>query len=64
MLLERGLKTDRQEDAAVGLLKNGKSFDSVLAKGSFHERINGGERLTMASAEEESLEKATLQVEW
>jgi carboxyl-terminal processing protease len=65
MIMERGLKTDKQAQAAVQLLTNQKGFDKVLAKGSFEERIDDGDRLNVASAQlEKSVEGATLQVEW
>ena len=65
MIMERGLKTDKQAQAAVQLLTNQKGFDKVLAKGIFEERRDGGGSLNVASAElEKSVEGATLQVEW
>lgn len=50
MILERGLKTDKQVVEATKLLKNEKTFDTVLAKGSYDERITA-EKFDIASAD-------------
>lgn len=70
--MERGLKTDRQVQAAIKLLGNGKSFDKILAKGSNNESIqgvsfpNGANSLALASSEfqDPSRDGASLSVEW
>ena len=42
MLIEKGLKTDPQVQAAIKLVSNGRQFDGLLAKGSLDEkRIDG-----------------------
>jgi carboxyl-terminal processing protease len=66
MILQRGLKTDKQVAAAVKLMTNEQTFDKVLAKGSSNERINGAGRLNLASAdvEKESTDRGSLKVEW
>lgn len=66
MILQRGLKSDKQVAAAVKLINNEKTFDKVLANGSYDERIDGAGRLNLASAdvEEESTNRGSLQVEW
>ena len=65
MILERGLKNDNQAQTAVQLLRNQKDFDKILAKGSLNERLDGGGRLNVASADlEKSAEGASLQIEW
>lgn len=71
-IMERGLKTDRQVQAAIKLLGNGKSFDKILAKGSNNESIqgvsfpNGANSLALASSEfqDPSRDGASLSVEW
>lgn len=55
MILERGLKTDKQVVEATKLLRSDNSFEKTLAKGSFDESIdktssNGGGGLKLASA--------------
>ena len=65
MLLKRGLKNDRQVEAATKLLTNSKEFDKILAKGRLDERIDGGERINMASADlDETRDGAKLHVEF
>lgn len=65
MILQRGLKTDKQVSEAVKLLSNDKSFNQVLAKGSTKER-QGGEKLNLASTkvEENTKDRGSLQVKW
>ena len=65
MLLKRGLQNDRQVEAATRLLSNRKEFDKILAKGRLDERIDGGDRINMASADvEETKDGAKLHVEF
>jgi hypothetical protein len=65
MIMERGLKNDKQVDEAAKLLSNQISFDKVLAKGTVDERIDGGDRVRVASAVPvESQEGASLRVKW
>jgi carboxyl-terminal processing protease len=67
MILERGLRNDKQVEAAAKLMSSEKSFNNVLAKGSVNERIDGGGRLNLASSdvdERKSMDRASLQVEW
>ena len=53
MLLDRGLKADKQFEAAVQLLKNQNSFDKLLAKGGYNDRTvgGGGNAMNVASAD-------------
>ncbi len=71
LIMERGLKTDRQVQAAIRLLSNEKSFDKILAKGSSNERLmggtNGANTLAVASSDldaDPSRSGASLSVEW
>ena len=66
MILQRGLKTDRQVEAATRLINNNKGFNNMWAKGSVDERIDGGDRMNVASAAatDDPAEGARLQVEW
>lgn len=50
MILERGLRTDKQVVAATKLLKNDNTFEKILAKGSRDERTLAGDTLNLASA--------------
>lgn len=52
MLIERGIKTDRQVQAAVKLLATGNKFENLLAKGSSVERLDTAATLNMASADD------------
>ncbi|CAJ1958490.1 unnamed protein product [Cylindrotheca closterium] len=65
MILQRGLKTDKQVGEAVKLLSNDKSFNNVLAKGGANDRLDG-ERLNLASTnvEENTDDRGSLQVKW
>lgn len=51
MILERSLKTDRQVEAAVDLVKNKSSFDKILAKGSRYGEPDATTTLKVASTE-------------
>ena len=53
MLIERSIQTDTQVQAAVKLVRNGKQFDRLLARGSNEPRI-GSSTLDMASTSHES----------
>eukprot|EP00980_Cylindrotheca_fusiformis_P007964 scaffold1697_cov120-Cylindrotheca_fusiformis.AAC.46 len=67
MILQRGLKTDKQVAAAVKLIRNEKTFNKVLAKGSSNERIDETGRLNLASAdakETSTTNRGSLQVKW
>jgi carboxyl-terminal processing protease len=60
MILERGLRTDKQAAAATKLLKSDNTFEKVLAKGSRDEGILGSDTLSLASAAlDESDKKGT-----
>lgn len=50
MIMERSLKTDIQVQEALKLLKNDKSFSTILAKGSNSERPVDGSNLTKQSS--------------
>ena len=65
MILERGLKTDVQVDAAVKLLRNDKNFDQLLAKGSSQERSTslGAIDIAMDSSDRPK-DGASLAVDW
>ena len=65
MLIERGVKSDVQVKAAVKLLKNGRTFDKLLAKGSSSGEATGS-TLNMASKETggQTKEGAKLNVNW
>lgn len=67
IILERGLRTDKQVVAATKLLKNDNTFEKILAKGSRDESTLAGETLNLASAtldEPSSSEKASFQVKF
>jgi carboxyl-terminal processing protease len=65
MILERALDNDVQVMAAAKLLNNEKSFDKVLAKGSYEESIGGGDNFSVAYAEvQKPAEGASLKVKW
>ena len=67
MILERGLKTDKQVFAAVKLIQNDKNFNKLLAKGSSNEKIdNTGSLNIAATAEEEDkkMNSASMQVDF
>lgn len=57
LIMERGLKTDHQVQEAVKLLKNGRNFEKILAKGSTNEKVlaseekGKGSSLNVASSE-------------
>ena len=51
MILERGLRTDKQVLAATKLLSNENSFEKVLAKGSHQDQILASDTLNLASSE-------------
>jgi carboxyl-terminal processing protease len=65
MLLDRGLQADKQFEAAVQLVKSQNSFDKILAKGGFEDRM-GGNGLNVASAESDDsvVEGASLKLKW
>jgi carboxyl-terminal processing protease len=50
MILERGLRTDKQAMAASKLLQSDTSFEKVLAKGSRDDIIPGGDSFNLASS--------------
>ena len=50
MILERGLRTDKQAMAATKLLKSDTSFEKLLAKGSRDEVLPIGDSFSLASA--------------
>jgi carboxyl-terminal processing protease len=50
MILERSLRTDRQVEAAVELVRNGANFDKILAKGSRSDLPSSAEKTTLKIA--------------
>lgn len=50
MLIEKGLKTDPQVQAAIKLVSNGRQFDGLLAKGSLDEKRIDGVAGTLSTA--------------
>lgn len=70
MILERGLRTDKQVMAATKLLKNDNTFEKVLAKGSHQDRILVGDTLNLASSaledadEVQTTDRASLDVKF
>lgn len=57
MILERGLRTDKQALAAAKLLNNEGSFEKILAKGSQDERIPSGDSFNLASTALDDLDQ-------
>jgi len=70
MILERGLRTDKQAIAAAKLLRNDGNFDKILAKGSRNEpSTTVGDSLNLASTASDQLqsknsERAAMQVKF
>lgn len=65
MLIERSIKTDKQVQAAVKLVRNERQFDTLLAKGSDREQLPSSSSLTAAAAANAADEKgARLKVNW
>ena len=57
MILERGLRTDKQALAATKLLKSDTSFEKLLAKGSRDETMPIGDSFSLASASLDDTDK-------
>ena len=49
MLIQRGLRTDKQVQAAIKLVSNGNQFDDLLARGSSVGGASGGGGATSTS---------------
>jgi hypothetical protein len=65
LLIERGVKSDTQVKAAVKLLRNGRGFDKLLAKGSTTEQPSESTlKMATSGQGEQNQEGAKLNVKW
>ena len=63
MLIERGLKSDKQVQAAVKLVSNGKQFDSLLARGSVADKATT-DMIASSTLPEEDSSRLSGKVKW